>query len=138
MKKIIILVILITAFLCLTHSAFSAEPERQKGLSAHWIPKRVAALDDTGKVHAGFLTSYVENGEIKRDYYCETPEALVDYFMSSPSLWSNGIWVVMTHPDAYSPEEMKMKDELIALCRKNNIPLFICRGSELPNGWKKY
>jgi hypothetical protein len=47
----------------------------------------------------------------------------------------NGIWIVTTHPDAYSEEEKGLLEEVKAICRKENIPLFLCRASQLPNGW---
>jgi len=122
----------------LHNSVFCDEPKRVNGLSAHWVPTRVAALANDKKVQAGFLASYWSKGQIIR-MYCHTPKDLIVYFETFPlSFQSNGIWIVMTNPDAYSPEELKMKDELIKLCHENRIPLFICRGSELPNGWQKY
>ena len=141
LKKILIyLVIMVFATGLSTHSfAAQKEPVRIEGLSAHWMPKRVTELDDTGKVKAGFTTSYVKNGRYVYECDCPTPKDLISYFKSFPvSFQENGVWLVTTHPDAYSPEELKMKDELIALCQKEKIPLFICRGSELPDGWKKY
>jgi hypothetical protein len=50
----------------------------------------------------------------------------------------NGLWIVTTHPDAYSEEETKLLGQVKSLCRKKKIPLFICRASELPNGWKRF
>lgn len=118
--------------------AFCMEPKRENGLSAHWVPKRVASLGKDERVQSGFLASYRSKDGIVRKY-CATPTDLLLYFKSfPPSFQNNGIWVIMTHPDAYSPEESKMKEELIKLCQKDKIPLFICRGSELPDGWQKY
>ena len=50
----------------------------------------------------------------------------------------NGIWVVVTHPDAYSEPEKALLEALKALCRKEKIPLFIARAAQLPHGWQRY
>jgi hypothetical protein len=44
---------------------------------------------------------------------------------------------VTTHPDAYSSAEKQLLEDKL-LCQKEEIPLFIARASELPNGWKRY
>ncbi len=140
MKRIIIAIFIMVTICCFGshNSAFCEEPKRENGLSAHWIPTRIATLGNDEKVQAGFLTSYRTKDEIKR-IYCFTPTDLLEYFSTFPSSFqSNGIWIVMTNPDAYSPEELKMKNELIKLCQDKKINLFICRGAELPDGWRKY
>ncbi len=44
----------------------------------------------------------------------------------------------MTHPDAYSQTEVGSLELLKKLCKKDGIPLFICRGKDLPDGWQRY
>jgi hypothetical protein len=51
---------------------------------------------------------------------------------------SNGVWIVITHPDAYSEEEKALLEDVKSMCRTEQIPLFICRASQLPNGWSRY
>ena len=141
MKKIIIAIILIilgsTSYLF--YSTKFSMPKRAYGLSAHWLPERIAAQDESGQAQAGFLSSFrTEDGEIARKLF-KTPEDLILAFQSFPlSFRRNGIWLIITHPGTYSAKELETKEELIKLCRKNKIPLFICRGKDLPNGWKRY
>jgi len=54
------------------------------------------------------------------------------------SVKENGVWIVTTNPDAYSEQEKSFLTEVIAVCVKRKVPLFIARGSQLPNGWKRY
>jgi hypothetical protein len=141
MKKIWVcaIAIIFSAGFIMTTFAASKEPVRIKGLSVHVVPEVVAKLDNTGKVQAGFATSYVKAGEYVYERNCPTPKDLLAYFRSFPSdFQENGIWVVVTNPGAYSAEEMKTREELIELCQKEKIPLFICRGAELPDGWRRY
>ena len=51
---------------------------------------------------------------------------------------ANGAWIVVTNPAAYSDDEKQFLEDIKAVCRTEKIPLFICRGAELPNGWKRY
>jgi len=50
----------------------------------------------------------------------------------------NGLWIVTTNPDAYSEAEKTLLEHLKSMCRQEGIPLFICRASELPNGWTRF
>ena len=63
---------------------------------------------------------------------------LVAFFqtLSAPIL-ENGIWVITTNPSAYSDIERAKLKTLVGLCEEKKIPVFTCRGSELPNGWKR-
>lgn len=63
----------------------------------------------------------------------------LSYFFKtlSGSTRENGIWVVTTNPSAYSETERAKLKTLVALCDEKRIPVFTCRGSELPNGWKR-
>jgi len=50
----------------------------------------------------------------------------------------NGLWIVTTNPDAYSEAEKTLLENVKSMCRQEKIPLFICRASELPNGWARF
>lgn len=115
------------------------ELKREEGLSVHVMPKRVAELDKTKQVKWGFMISqsYKLQPPLERPIFTK-PEELIKYFRTLPKkVQENGIWVVTTHPDAYSEEENVSMRRLKEMCVKDGIPLFICRGSELPNGWKR-
>jgi hypothetical protein len=45
---------------------------------------------------------------------------------------------VITDPDAYSAAEKALLEDIKVACQKESIPLFVCRGTDLPNGWKRY
>jgi hypothetical protein len=112
---------LVTAAIC-----FGAEPDRAKGLSVHMLPERVAQI--SGK-SGGFT--------VESQTYSDATK-LVDYFHSLPATTQeNGIWVVTTHPSAYSALEREKLRALVALCQQQKIPIFTCHGSELPAGWKR-
>jgi hypothetical protein len=69
----------------------------------------------------------------------QTTDSLISFFHAqSANVQSNGIWIVVTHPDAYSDEEKALLEEVKSRCRAERIPLFICRASELPDGWTRY
>lgn len=124
--------------LLLLQNMLYAEPKRADGLSVHWMHKRVSNQDETGQVRSGFMVSQSRSliPPLERSVFGSVEE-LVDYYHNLPEkIQENGIWIVVTHPDAYSDEEKKMKVNLIELCNQNNIPLFICRGQDLPDGWK--
>jgi len=56
----------------------------------------------------------------------------------SPDAKENGVWIVVTDPDAYGQAENKLLEDVKAVYRRQRISLFIARASELPNGWKRY
>jgi hypothetical protein len=104
------------------------EPDRAKGLSVHMLPDRVAQIDG----HSGGFTV----GDSQTTY--ARPAELVAYFHTLPATTQeNGLWVVTTHPSAYSAAERETLGALIALCQQQKIPISTCRGSELPTGWKR-
>jgi hypothetical protein len=106
----------------------AGEPDRAKGLSVHMLPDRVAQIDG----HSGGFT--VRDSQTT---YAQ-PAELVAYFHTLPATTQeNGLWVVTTHPSAYSTAEREKLGALIALCQKQKIPISTCRGAELPGGWKR-
>lgn len=114
----------------------AAEPQRAGGLSVHMLPRRVA---DLSKEKAGFTVSKQGGREpAKGTPTMETAQSLADYFKKlPPEIQQHGIWVVTTHPEAYSDKETKNLEKLKEICTKDAVPLFTCRGSELPGGWKR-
>jgi hypothetical protein len=133
MRHLILIFTILTTF---TGLAVAAEPQRSDGLSVHMLPKRVA---DISKQKAGFTISQQGGSKPPKDTpTMETAQALVDYLKKlSPEIQQNGIWVVTTHPESYAAKETKNLDRLKEICTKDKIPLFTCRGSELPDGWKR-
>ncbi len=107
-------------------TCIAAEPERAKGLSVHMLPDRVAQIDG----HSGGFTVNSQN-------YTDAAQ-LIAYFRTLPvAMQENGIWVVTTSPSAYSESERAKLKALITLCDDKKIPVFTCRGSDLPKGWKR-
>ena len=122
------LLLLLTASLLV-----AAEPSREAGLSVHMLPDRVAKISGE---HGGFTVTDPAT-KAKGSTYAE-PKELFAYFQHLPAATQeNGIWVVTTHPTSYSEAEQAKLKALIALCTDKGIPIYTCRGSELPNGWKR-
>jgi hypothetical protein len=117
--------------------ASAIAPDRTKGISAHMLPKRVA--DPAGQKW-GFLVSYAGylKPEQTQPVLQSTSEFLAFVRRQDKSVQENGVWIVTTHPDAYSELEKQLLEDIKALCRRENIPLFLARGSQLPNGWQRY
>jgi hypothetical protein len=103
----------------------------------HMLPKRVA---DLGGKRWGLVVTYAAylKPEPSEPVLQTAPEVVAFARKQDPRVQANGIWIVTTHPDAYSDSEKKVLEDVKALCGKERIALFIARGSELPNGWKRY
>ena len=113
--------------------AQAAEPVRDAGLSAHFLPARVGQLRGEP---GGFDVR--PHGAVKDRRLFPSAEALIVFFKTLPrTVQDNGIWVVMTHPAAYEDAELKQLSVLEDLCKRNKAPLFVARASELPNGWRR-
>jgi hypothetical protein len=111
----------------------AAEPSREAGLSVHMLPDRVAKIS---REHGGFTVTEPAT-KAKGATYAE-PKELFTYFQGLPAATQqNGIWIVTTHPTSYSEAEQAKLKALITLCGDKSIPIYTCRGSELPNGWKR-
>lgn len=123
--------------LAVTLVAVAAAPERSKGISMHMLPKRVAELGDQ---KWGFVVAYADylKAEKAQPVLQSSAEFLSFVRKQEKHVQSNGVWIVITHPDAYSEPEKSVLEEIKELCRKEAIPLFIARGSQLPNGWQRY
>jgi hypothetical protein len=117
--------------------AVAAAPERSKGISVHMLPKRVAEL---GGQKWGFVVTYADylKPEKEQPVLQSSLEVLSFVRKQEKGVQANGLWIVVTHPDAYSDPEKALLEKIKNLCRKETIPLFIARGSQLPNGWQRY
>lgn len=115
----------------------AASPERSKGISMHMLPKRVAEIDGR---KWGLVVTYAEY--LKPEHAEPVVQSAADFLAfvkkQDQSVQDNGVWIVTTHPDAYSDAEKKMLEDIKGLCHKEKIPLFIVRGSRLPDGWERF
>jgi hypothetical protein len=115
----------------------AASQERTRGISVHMLPKRVA---DLGGTPWGFSVDY--SPRLKHESQqpvLQTVEAVLSFVRKQDSgVQENGLWIVTTNPDAYSETEMALLEGVKFMCRQKAIPLFICRASELPYGWKRF
>jgi hypothetical protein len=143
MKKrnhIIIPIIASLMFLSFSRPIYCAdEPRRVDGLSVHMTPKRVAQLDEKKRVKWGFMVSQLKDlkPSAERPVF-QAPEELFKYFRGlSPAIRENGIWVITSHPDAYSADEKSSLEMLKTICKNEAIPLFMCRGRDIPDGWER-
>lgn len=120
----------------------AAEPNRSKGLSAHFLPKRVTEANPSKEFSKwGFITTIAEsaNRPVKERPTFQSVSALIAYYKQLDNeTQRNGIWIVITNPHAYSSEENTMMEELKLQCKIQHIPLFIGRGRDLPDGWQRY
>jgi hypothetical protein len=101
------------------------------------LPKRVADLDGQ---KPGFVVSYADylQPESNQPVLQSAKEVLAFMRKQNRTVQENGLWIVTTHPDAYSEPENVLLTDVKAMCRREHIPLFIARGSELPDGWHRY
>lgn len=114
----------------------AAAQERWKGISMHMLPKRVA---DLGGDPWGFRVSLIGTKRVASPPVIQTAADLLAFYREQePSVQENGIWIVVTHPDAYSQSEKDVLESVKEMSRKERVPLFICRASQLPDGWVRY
>jgi hypothetical protein len=118
-------------------AAAATTPERSNGISMHMLPKSVADL-----AGAKWGLTVRSSPQLTMDAKSVTLQTVSEFLefvqIQKSSVVENGVWIVTTDPDAYTEPEKKFLNEVIAACVKNKIPLFIVRGSQLPNGWKRY
>jgi hypothetical protein len=101
------------------------------------LPKRVA---DIGRRPWGFTVDYSPHlkTESNRVVLQTVAEVLSFVRKQDAGVQENGLWIVTTSPDAYSADEKRLLEEVKSLCRREKIPLFICRASQLPDGWTRF
>ena len=117
--------------------AKAADPRRDRALSAHMLPQRVARLDTTGRAKWGFVISFPGDNRVPLKWpVVQSAQALVDFLRRQPRrMQENGIWLVVTQPHLYSKQEKAIVENLKRICRKVKVPLLICRGAVLPDCW---
>jgi hypothetical protein len=103
----------------------------------HMLPKRVA---DLGGKKWGLVVFYGEylKPEKEEQVLQSTTEFLEFVRKQDKSAQENGIWIVIGYPEAHSEPEKNLLEDIKALCRREGIPLFVARGSLLPDGWVRY
>jgi hypothetical protein len=111
--------------------------ERSQGISAHMLPKRVA---DIGGRPWGFAVDSSPRLQPESHPVALQSVAEVLSFVrkQGAGVQENGLWIVTTSPDAYSEDEKRLLEEVKSMCRREKIPLFICRASQLPDGWSRF
>ena len=122
--------------LCVGFIAPARAQQRSQGVSLHMLPKRVADL--TGSPW-GFTVdpSPRLRPESQRPVFQTVSGVLAFVREQDEAVQQNGLWIVITDPDAYSDDEKNLLDQVKFMCRREKIPLFICRASQLPNGWTR-
>ncbi len=134
MSKIISAILITILFASAVHAI---EPQRNRGISAHALPKRVA--DISGKpwgLEVAFAPYLKPEPGIP---FLQSIQDVLGYVNKQDrSVIENGFWVVTTHPDAYSEAETEFYEQLKIELPKNNIPLFWTRASKLKDGFKRY
>jgi hypothetical protein len=110
----------------------AAEPSRERGLSVHMLPDRVAKISGE---HGGF-TITVPGTNRPGSTFAEATELLAYFDKLPAAIRQNGIWIVTTHPSSYSEEEKAELARLTAICAEKKIPVYTCRAADLPKGWK--
>jgi hypothetical protein len=122
-------------------TAFLAVPgraqDRSQGISIHMLPRRVAEL---GGMKWGL--SVDPSPRLKAESTRVVLQSAADLIAydrkQDASVQQNGIWIVITDPAAYSEQETSLLESVKSRCRKERIPLFICRAADLPNGWMRF
>jgi hypothetical protein len=131
------LILLITCAALAQQQAAGIVPDRAKGISMHMLPKRVA---DVGSMQWGLVVSHSGDWRPQqKQIVFQTTQEFMDFVRAQTSeVQANGAWIVVTDPDAYSDAEKQFLEDIKSVCRKEKLPLFICRGKDLPNGWTRY
>jgi len=129
--------ILLLIFFLIAPATYAGEPQRDKGITVHALPKRVADLSGQPwglqVTYAPYLKP--EPGQP----YLQSVEDVLEYVgKQDKSVLENGLWIVTTNPSAYSEQETDFLNKLKIEVPKHNIPLFWARGSELSKGFKRY
>jgi hypothetical protein len=126
-----------TSLFLLSAACVLADPARQNGISAHMLPKQVA---DLGNGKWGFVISYAPYLKPESEPpVIQTVAALIGFVKKQDQrVRDNGLWIVTTNPSAYSEDELALLEDVTKAFRHDDLPLFICRGSDLPDGWKRF
>ena len=100
----------------------------------HMLPERVAKI--SGK-QGGFTVSYAPflAPENKEPLLRTLKEFKAFITKQKSEVKENGVWIVTTNPVSYSDAETKLLKEVSTSFPGIEVPIFVCRGSELPDGW---
>ena len=100
----------------------------------HMLPERVAKI--SGK-QGGFTVSYAPYlaPEKKEPLLKSLKEFKTFVEKQKSEVRENGVWIVTTNPVSYSEAEKKLLEHVSASFPGSEVPIFVCRGSELPDGW---
>lgn len=112
------------------------EPNREKGISMHMLPERVAKISGQ---KGGFTVNYAPYLKPeKKEPLLRTAEEFKAFVKKQDyEVKANGVWIVTTNPSAYSEIEKALLEDVSTSLRESEAPIFVCRGSELPDGWKQ-
>ena len=118
MKKPLACFLLLLA-LCALASA-GATPELSRGISMHMMPKRAA---DLGGGKWGFAVTYAEylKPETAQPVLQTSQEFLSFAHKQDAPVQENGVWMVITHPDAYSEAETALLEEIKSCAEKRKF-----------------
>jgi hypothetical protein len=127
MKQLMVFFVLMLAL----PAAGLCDPVREKGISMQMLPERVAKIEG---LPWGFWVDYAEYLEPEiRQPVLQTPVEFISYVMKQkPEVRSNGVWVVLFNPAAYTEEENALLEKIKSACRKSDITLFVCLATEMP------
>ncbi|MBV1881027.1 MAG: hypothetical protein KUG82_05300 [Pseudomonadales bacterium] len=128
-------IFLASLFLVAGVSAQEIPSTREKGISVHALPKRVAKI--SGKPW-GFEVSYAPYLKVELPYLQSIEDVLAYIGKQDKSVIDSGFWVVTSNPSAYDQQELDLHKQVKEVLPKKGIPLYWARGSELPNGFKRY
>lgn len=103
----------------------------------HMLPQRVAKID--GRPW-GFWVTYKDYLQPEKGQpVLQSFDEFISYVKKQTAeVKANGVWIVTTHPDAYSKEETDLLESLKNKSKDHGIILFVCRGSKLPDGWERF
>ena len=135
-----LLLLLITLWPGSPLRAKEPEPRHELGLSVHLVPEHLVGARMLGLLKPGFVVS--APGESRPPAQRPTAPSvteLVALFRQQPAgVQQNGLWLVLTNAKLYSRAEKDHVRELKEACRRERIPLFMCRDNELPKGWQRF
>ncbi|MFA5105227.1 MAG: tetratricopeptide repeat protein [Candidatus Margulisiibacteriota bacterium] len=106
-------------------------PSRVKGLSVFFVFRQIAQPLNLPR---GFSMK-----EGSRVLSMPDADALVDFVLKQEkTVQENGIWLAGEDSKFYCEEDKRMEARLKDLCLKNNIPLFIKKDKDFPEGWRRF
>ncbi|MFA5391217.1 MAG: tetratricopeptide repeat protein [Candidatus Omnitrophota bacterium] len=106
-------------------------PSRVKGLPVFFVFRQIAKPLNLPR---GFSIK-----EGSRVLSMPDADALMDFVLKQEkTVQENGIWLAGEDSKFYCEEDKRMEARLKDLCLKNNIPLFIKKNKDFPEGWRRF